>query len=198
MIILIKKLLFFYTALLVLAFLLFAGPVMADIYMYIDSGGVLHFTNMPTSSDYRLFVKERPGITKYSGLSGKYDPYIKKAATKNDIPFHLLKALIKTESNFNPSAVSSKGAMGLMQLMPETAKLLEVDNPFDPKENIAGGSRYLKSLLDQFDGKLPMALAAYNAGPTIVARLNKIPPFAETQNYVKKVMEYYNLLRKTL
>jgi len=193
----IKKLLFFYAVLLVSATLLFVSPVMADIYMYIDSGGVLHFTNMPTSSDYRLFVRERPNITKSSGLSGKYDRYIKKAANKNDIPFHLLKALIKTESNFNPSAVSSKGAMGLMQIMPETAKLLEIDNPFDPQENIAGGSRYLKSLLDKFDGKLPMALAAYNAGPTIVARHNSIPPYPETQNYVKMVMKYYNLLKKT-
>jgi soluble lytic murein transglycosylase-like protein len=108
----------------------------------------------------------------------------------------LLKAVIKAESNFDPSAVSRMGAQGLMQIMPETCGELGVSNPFDPRENINGGARYLRRLLTTFDGRLPLALAAYNAGPEAVARCNGIPSFRETQEFVRSVMNYYHAFRK--
>jgi soluble lytic murein transglycosylase len=105
----------------------------------------------------------------------------------------LLKAIIKAESDFNPRAVSKKGAMGLMQIMPENIKAMNISNPFDPLENILGGARYFREMLDRFKGHLSLSLAAYNAGPTAVERYNnQIPPYKETENYIERVLKFYS------
>lgn len=176
-------------------FLYFNTHVSADIYMFIDSEGGIHFTNVPTSSDYVLFVKEKPDNYKLKINENRYDHIIEEAAQKYNIPFSLLKAIIKVESGFDSKAVSKKGAVGLMQIMPENNKNLNVRDPYNPWENIMGGSYYLKKLLSQFEGKLPLALAAYNAGPTVVDKYKTIPPYKETENYVRKVMTYYYALK---
>ncbi|MFO7972033.1 MAG: lytic transglycosylase domain-containing protein [Desulfobacterales bacterium] len=164
-----------------------------------DCEGVLHFTNVPTSSDYKVFIREKPPLPSDSDVTdgfNRYDDLITEASKSHGISFSLLKALIKIESDFNPRAISSAGAIGLMQIMPENIKALNIKDPFDPWENIMGGTRYLKQLIRRFNGELPMALAAYNAGPNMVDRYKQIPPFKETENYVKKVMEYSSFFKK--
>ena len=177
-----------------------ATPLYADIYVYADRDGVLHFTNVPTSSQsssYKVYIKETPKKPLESYNEDLFDHVISEASQTHGISFSLLKALIKTESDFNPKAVSRAGARGLMQLMPENIKTLKIKNPFDPRENIMGGTRYLKQLINRFNGKLPLALAAYNAGPGVVEKYQRIPPFQETENFVKQVMEYYSLFSKS-
>jgi soluble lytic murein transglycosylase-like protein len=168
----------------------------ADIYTYIDKNGVIHFTNTPTSGRYRVYMKEPPKKTAAPRGINRYDAFIKSAARQHGVAFALVKSIIKVESNFNPKAVSHKGALGLMQIMPENVKDLKIKNPFDPMENIMGGARYFKRMLDRFNGKLSLALAAYNAGPEAVKQYQDIPPYAETENYVKKVLKYYYLYKK--
>lgn len=168
----------------------------ADIYKYIDSNGVLHFTNVPTSSHYQVYIKERPVIALPESSIGKYEPIISAASKRHGISAHLLKAIIKVESDYNPRAVSRKGAKGLMQIMPETMKALNIANVFDPWENIMGGASYFKQLFNRYEGKLPLALAAYNAGPGVVDRFGSIPPFRETEAYVEKVIRYYYLFKR--
>ena len=175
-------------------------PLYADIYVYADSEGVLHFTNVPTSSkssNYKVYIKETPNKPLKSDITNLYDHVISEASQTHGVSFSLLKALIKTESDFNPRAVSSAGARGLMQLMPENIKTFKIKNPFDPRENIMGGTRYLKQLINRFNGKLPLALAAYNAGPGVVEKYQRIPPYKETEDYVKQVMKYYSLFNKS-
>jgi soluble lytic murein transglycosylase-like protein len=122
----------------------------------------------------------------------RYDRIIRKAAQRHRVDFTLVKAVIKAESDFDSKAVSRAGAQGLMQLMPQTAKELEVTNPFDPKENIQAGVRYLRKQLDNFRNNIPLALAAYNAGEGAVRRYGRIPPYDETRTFVDRVLRYWN------
>jgi soluble lytic murein transglycosylase len=182
--------------LVVALFLIPAIPVAADIYMYIDSQGVMHFTNAPTSSDYRIYIKERPRRQGNRVDTNRFDRYIDEAAGLHGVDFQLIKAVIRAESAFDPKAVSRKGALGLMQIMPQNLKAFQVHDPFDPWQNIMGGSRYLKQLIQRFDGQLPLALAAYNAGPRAVDTHRGIPPIPETEEYVKRVMKFFYLYKK--
>ncbi|MGB5882801.1 MAG: lytic transglycosylase domain-containing protein, partial [Desulfobulbales bacterium] len=126
---------------------------------------------------------------------GRYGQFINDAATRYGLDPELIKAVIKVESSFNPYAVSEKGAMGLMQLMPRTAEEMQVRSPFEAKENIMGGSRYLRKMLNLFDGDLRLGLAAYNAGPNRILENGIIPKIPETEKYVKKVMQEYGRSR---
>lgn len=163
----------------------------ADIYRYVDENGVIHLTNMPKHSKYKLVLRGADGLSAAHADHTRYDPIIDKLSRKHGVSFSLVKAVIKAESSFNPNAVSKKGAQGLMQLMPAKAKELNVDDPFNPKQNIDGGVRLLRSLLDRYDGNLTLALAAYNAGENAVARYNNtIPPFPETQEYIRRVLNF--------
>ena len=178
---------------LVVLILLATAPsaVPADIYMYRDADGVLHFTNVPASTKYRLYIRNRKPAFSTSPGTKKYDGIIQDAARRYGVDFSLLKAIIRAESSFNPQAISRKGARGLMQIMPQNFRTLEIQDPFDPKQNIMGGARYFRSLLDRYEGKVALTLAAYNAGPTAVDRYRRIPPYVETQDYVEKVLRYY-------
>jgi soluble lytic murein transglycosylase-like protein len=169
----------------------------ADIYVYIDNQGVMHFTNVPTSSDYKVYLKDHRRPTAPPRDSNAYDDIISQASRRYDIAFPLLKAIIRAESAFDPKAVSRKGALGLMQIMPENLTALDVNDPFDPHDNIMGGARYFRELLDRYQGKVPLALAAYNAGPSMVDRHRGIPPIKETEIYVQRVMTFYNAMNNS-
>lgn len=167
----------------------------ADIYKHIDDEGVLHLTNVPSipNAKYVLVLREKRVLFHAFIDVNRYDQIIRKTADKFKIDYALIKAIIKTESNFDHQAVSPVGAQGLMQLMPATASALQVENTFQPENNIEGGVRYLRYLLDIYRGNLTLALAAYNAGEGNVAKYNNnVPPFRETQNYIKRVLSFYN------
>ena len=171
---------------------LFVAPAAADIYMCIDSQGVMHFTNTPTSTQYRVYIKEKPkrSVGRLQDMD-RYDDIIAEAERRHGVDAPLIKAMVRAESAFDPKAVSHKGALGLMQIMPKNLKRLQVKDPYNPWDNIMGGTRYLKQMLGRFEGQLPLALAAYNAGPKAVEQYRGIPPYDETQNYVRKVMRFY-------
>ena len=171
-------------------------PLRADIYMYRDPNGTLHFTNVPTSPKFRVYMKERLRKSLKAYDPTRYDHLIIRASRRHGVSFPLLKAIIKAESGFDPRAVSRKGAMGLMQIMPENVRRLKIGDPFDPWENIMGGTRYFKTMLSRYRGTLQLALAAYNAGPGAVDRYNSVPPFPETREYVQRVLEYYRVFKK--
>ena len=166
-------------------------PAYADIYRYVDENGVMHITNLPTSPNFKLWIKERRVIIQAGIDMTKYGPLIQKASDKYKVDYSLVKAVIKAESNFNHKAVSPKGAQGLMQLMPKTASTLQVKDSFEPESNIEGGVKYLSYLMNVYNGHLPLALAAYNAGEKAVAKYGGVPPYAETKGYVKRVMALY-------
>jgi soluble lytic murein transglycosylase-like protein len=176
----------FFTGMFVLLTAL-ASASYGGIYKYVDDNGVTYYTNTPESAKHG---KVRSVRKDYSNTND-YSEIIHSVSSKYDIEPSLIRAVITVESNWNYNAVSDKGAMGLMQLMPSTARELAVRNPFDPEENIDGGTRYLRFLLDKFND-LPLALAAYNAGPGTVESHGGIPSITETKQYVNKVLSIYN------
>ena len=172
-----------------------AVPAGAEMYKFKGPDGTTHFTNAPTDPRY-----QRMGFTTGTqagwlrlpqGDTAPYAREITDAANRYGIPERLVTAVIRAESGFNPRAVSRKGAQGLMQLMPQTASSLGVRNAFDPKQNIEGGVRHLRYLIDRYPGNLPLALAAYNAGAGAVDTYRGIPPYPETQDYVRKILQIH-------
>lgn len=160
---------------------------------------VLPIFDLPAAAEIRGFVDSKgyfcfPGFVRKNGggfpESPGYEKIIEKASGMYKVEIGLVKAVIRAESNFNRTAVSCKGAIGLMQIMPETASLMEVKNPFDPAENILGGTRYLAMMLRKFNGDRVLALAAYNAGPEKVATYGGVPPYPETRTFIKRVLKY--------
>jgi soluble lytic murein transglycosylase-like protein len=181
---------------LLLSLFLLTTPSNAGIYRYVDEKGVIHFTNCPRDAKFKLYIRESSEDVGAEGGfftrdSKQYDALISEFSKKYQVDFALIKAIIRAESGFNPTAVSRKGAKGLMQLMPETASRLNVSNIFNPRENIEGGVRYFKYLLSLFDNDIRLSLAAYNAGENLVGELRSIPPYRETIDYVRKVLSYY-------
>ena len=163
----------------------------ARIYTFVDENGITHFSNVPNDDRYTVIVtteerRERRRIPRNFG----YDGLISLTARQHKVPPALVKAVIAAESAFNARAVSRKGAQGLMQLMPTTAAALGVQNPLRADDNVQGGVRYLRAMLDRY-GNMGHALAAYNAGPTAVDRYRGIPPYQETRDYVRRVLTYY-------
>jgi len=204
----------------VLGFLL-ACPAHADLYGYVDQQGIIHLANKKLSSDYQLFKKgfiastaqtttagaallpampqqntsgiEDPALTlgPHRG-SARWAALISKTASDFQLDPHLLHSIISVESGYNPDALSPKGAIGLMQVMPKTGQRFGVTNLSDPRQNLIAGARYLQTLQTQFSGNLPLVIAAYNAGEGAVQKYrNTIPPFNETRDYVSKVMATY-------
>jgi soluble lytic murein transglycosylase-like protein len=191
--------------LLILAVVAAPGLARADVYAFTDANGVSHFSNVPSDSRYQLLMAT-PSDTVAStptkehaidwlARSAQYDGVIKGAAKAATIQAALVRAVIVVESGFNPRAVSKKGAIGLMQLQPATAKRYGVKNIYDPGENVRAGAHYLSDLLARFDSNLELALAAYNAGEEAVERYGRhVPPYRETLAYVPSVMKVYQRL----
>lgn len=187
------------------ALVLGSPAAQADIYSFRDERGVVHFTNIPgLDKRYRLIMREASSSVPRSGQAympseadiRRFSSIIDVAARSHGVEPALVQAVITAESGFNPNAVSRRGATGLMQLMPDTARRYGVQNSFDPVENIHGGVRYLKDLLALFNGDVRLALAGYNAGENAVIRAgNRVPPYVETQNYVPKVIDLYHRFR---
>lgn len=187
-----------------------SSPALADIYRYVDGDGQVHYTNVPPDSRFKIYRKivrgpDPVGETlasevRYYGPKHRqrYARHIRAAAKANRLDPALLHAVISAESGYNPFARSRKGATGLMQLMPETARRYGARNPLDPAQNIHAGARYLRDLMDLFDDDLPLVLAAYNAGENAVRRAGmRIPPYSETMTYVPRVITYYKQYRRT-
>ncbi|MBI2080260.1 MAG: lytic transglycosylase domain-containing protein [candidate division NC10 bacterium] len=172
--------------------LLAAAPAGGQEYLYVarDGQGVLLYTNVPPSP----LPPRLPRLPVTEGARRRFRPLIEAAAIGEGVDHRLLTAIIQVESAFNPGATSRRGAQGLMQLMPGTAEEYAVRDPYDPEENIRGGARYLRRLLDLFAGNLPLTLAAYNAGEAAVQRFGGIPPFGETREYVHRVQARYRAL----
>lgn len=197
----------------VFAFLLAAlvvfSPALAgaDIYRFVDGSGVEHYTNVqPRGAGWRRVIQEdtravlarmsrRPARLNDPERLSRYDAHIREAATLYQLPAAFVRAVVQVESNFYPDVVSHAGAIGLMQLMPRTATSMGVSDPFDPRQNIFGGTRFLRVLANDFNGDLVLTIAAYNAGKGAVLKYGGLPPYAETRGYVKKVLGYYYAFR---
>jgi soluble lytic murein transglycosylase-like protein len=180
-----------------------AAAAHPKIYTYLDADGIRHYTDVPDSNRYKLLVLSAQDVTESGqhydlttlARATQYDSIIEKAAVSAAVEPNLLRAVIVVESGFNSRAVSKRGAVGLMQLMPATAIRFGVSNAFDPKQNIPAGARYLKFLIDRFGQDIRLALAAYNAGEEAVERNGRqIPPFTETMAYVPRVLKIYRML----
>ncbi|MBF0154663.1 MAG: lytic transglycosylase domain-containing protein [Magnetococcales bacterium] len=200
--------------LLLLGFLLIcggAGTAWADIFSYVDAKGVIHITNQPRDSRYRLLMQVNKKPVKAPAVrlpeispsslqrdGGRYGEVIRLASQHFGLDSALVKAVIHAESAFNANAVSPKGALGLMQLMPDTAKRYGVNDAMDPVVNIVTGSRHLRGLMARFDNDLVLSLAAYNAGENAVEKYgNRVPPYPETRQYVSRVLQYYRHYRES-
>jgi len=173
--------------------------VSADVYRYVDDAGVIHFTNHPVDDRFEP-IRVAPAGFRRGGRAprvARYDSLISRLGREHSVEPALVKAVIAAESNFDPKAVSRKGAQGLMQLMPGTARLLGVEDAFEPEQNVSGGTRYLREMLTRY-GDMTRALAAYNAGPEAVDRYRGVPPYPETQDYVDRVLTYYVAYGNTL
>lgn len=199
------------------AFLLTLGGVLAvaagasaDIYQYTDREGVVHFTNVrPRGAGWRVVIRnDRPGPTRGTARTdrvpardrspdrySRFDAYIREASALYQLPESFIRAVMRVESDFDPNVISSAGAMGLMQLMPATANRMGVRDPYDPRQNILGGTRYLRVLANMFNGDLVLTVAAYNAGEGAVSRYRGVPPYDETRRYVGNVLRYYYAFR---
>jgi len=182
-----------------LILLLACGVAEAGIYKYVGEDGTVLYTDIPQGKKAAKIIKtknklvssdSKPVKVAYN-TSTAHNEIINQKAKEHSMDPSLVKAVIKAESNGNPHAVSKKGAIGLMQLMPGTANDLQVGNPFDPEQNIDGGTRYLRYLLERFNGNLTLAIAAYNAGPQAVEKHGAVPPYTETRQYVRKVLAIY-------
>lgn len=185
----------------VLACSLMTNVAVADVYKYRDVYGRIHLTDQPMKGQVKLLKVYRMGGSKRKSSGGAdiikrrrntYAAMINRVAEEQQLHPELIHAVVRAESAYNPDAVSSKGAVGLMQLMPATAERFGVGDRQDPQQNLNGGARYLRLLLGMFDNDLDLALAAYNAGENAVIRYGRqIPPYPETQNYVRKVQQFY-------
>lgn len=179
--------------------LVLPAAIAADVYRFVDASGAVHFSDSPVDARFELVALTPVGL-RVGGRSSKrvrrpprvshYDGLISRLGHDHRVEPALVKAVIAAESNFDPRAVSIKGAQGLMQLMPQTALALGVDDAFEPEQNVRGGTRYLREMLNRY-GDVSRALAAYNAGPEAVDRYRGIPPYRETRDYVDRVLTYY-------
>lgn len=196
---------------LLLTILLFAlaPSAEADIYTYTDANGIAHFSNVPVNKNDKVVVATQRDENRSESLSSqarftlagknRYAALVEEAARTYQVDAALLHAVISAESGYNPAAVSRKGAVGLMQLMPETARRYGVENSFDPEQNIRGGAKYLSDLLQLFGNNLELAVAAYNAGEkAVISHGYSIPPYRETLGYVPKVLKLQKKIRAIL
>jgi soluble lytic murein transglycosylase-like protein len=185
------------------------GVAWADIYAYVDAQGVTHFSNVPTDQHYEMVLaattaSDPPAVPQIDRVNPallaraeRYDIFIEEAARAVEVDSQLLRAVIVVESAFDERAESSRGARGLMQLMPVTARRYGARDAFNPGQNIHAGARYLRALIDRYDNDLELVLAAYNAGEEAVERYGRaIPPFEETRAYVPRVLHAYATLRR--
>ncbi len=193
--------------LVIVLFIIDTQTLRAEMYVCHDRSGAINFTNVPNGSDCKSIELQKESGS-WSNMSQGLDPYqevdfarydreIRRIGTRYNVDPSLIKAIIHTESDFDYQAVSRCGAQGLMQLMPGTALELQVINPFDPLENIDGGTRYFRSLLDIFNDDLILSLAAYNAGPGLVTRTGGVPRIPETLHYINKVLKRYKVYKTT-
>jgi len=198
------------TGVLCAAIALVPGIVRADILQCTDAEGVVHFTNIRPPGALgrrcRVVVRQQAPPAPAGGASrgsrdsspdryGRYDRHIREASRLYQLPEPFIRAVMKVESDFSPNVVSHAGAMGLMQLMPRTAAAMGVRDPFDPRQNILGGTRYLRILANMFNGDLVLTVAAYNAGEAAIMRYRGVPPYEETRRYVQRVLRHYYAFR---